>query len=328
MSSTIAELEERGTGVASGAGLGPAPKRGTSREAEPQPIRVPQSLRGPELLKTAILLRVCFFVVVPVYFMVVISLKDARQFIEHPFVPTWPLHFENYPAAWKYVGPFIWRTVFVATMATFWSVFLGSLCAFIFANHRFTGNKLLFSYVLALMMIPGILNLVPLYALVTQIDAGLRDFGAAIGAPNLRFLNTSWVLILPAVAGGQIMLVYVLKTFFESQPKSLLEAARIDGASLFQTYLHVGLPLARPIIGTMAVLNVVALWNDYVWPLVVLQQDHYTLSVGLKYMESQRFIEYGPLMAGYVIAAIPLVILFLFSMKLFIQGLSSGAIKM
>jgi ABC-type glycerol-3-phosphate transport system permease component len=71
----------------------------------------------------------------------------------------------------------------------------------------------------------------------------------------------------------------------------------------------------------------VALWNDYIWPLVVLQHDHYTISVGLKYMESQQFIPYGPLMAGYVIASVPLVILFLFSMRLFIEGLASGAIK-
>ncbi|MBV6481882.1 MAG: L-arabinose transport system permease protein AraQ [bacterium] len=78
----------------------------------------------------------------------------------------------------------------------------------------------------------------------------------------------------------------------------------------------------------MAIINAVALWNDYIWPLVVLQRDHYTLSVGLKYMESLNLIQYGPLMAGYLIASIPLVILFFFSMRLFIEGLASGAIKM
>lgn len=284
---------------------------------------------GAEALKLAVLLAVCFFVAVPIYFMLVISVKDAQQFGTRPFVPTWPLHFENYREAWQYVGPFIWRTAFVAVCATFWSIFLGSLCAFIFANHRFCGDKLFFGYVIVLMMIPGILNLVPLYVLVANIDGLLRSLGGAMGLNlHLRFLNTVWVLIIPAVAGGQIMLIYVLRTFFQSQPRALFEAAEIDGATLFQRYLHVGLPLAKPIIGTMAILNLVALWNDYVWPLVVLQRDHYTVSVGLKYMESQQFVQFGPLMAGYVMASIPLVILFLFSMKMFVEGIASGAIKM
>jgi ABC-type glycerol-3-phosphate transport system permease component len=281
-----------------------------------------------EGIRILVLATVCLFVVVPVYVMLVISLKDNYQFVEHPFVPTWPVHLSNYAVAWEHVGPLIARTIFVAVVSTFWSILLGSLCAFIFANHAFTGRRLMFGYIVVLMMVPGILNLVPLYVLVTRLDAGLRDFSHALGGRvDLRLLNTTWVLILPAVAGGQIMLVYVLKTFFESQPRSLIEAAQMDGAGLLTTYRHVGLPLAMPIIGTMAILNIVALWNDYVWPLVVLQRDHYTVSVGLKYMESQQFIPYGPLMAGYVIASIPLIVLFLFSMTLFIQGLASGAIK-
>jgi ABC-type glycerol-3-phosphate transport system permease component len=286
-----------------------------------------------EVLKTSVLLMVCLFLLFPIYLMLVISVKDSAQFIEAPFIPTWPFHFGNFRAAWEYVGPYILRTLFVAVMATFWAVFLGSLCAFVLAQYEFRAKKVVFMYVIALMMIPGILNLIPLYVLVVNCDQGIREFGKIFAGTtgwggDLRFLNTVWVLIIPAIAGGQIMLIYVLRTFFQSQPRSLFESAQLDGANLFRIYFHIGLPLARPIIGTMAIINGVALWNDYIWPLVVLQRDHYTLSVGLKYMESLNHIQYGPLMAGYLISSIPLVILFFFSMRLFIEGLASGAIKM
>jgi multiple sugar transport system permease protein/raffinose/stachyose/melibiose transport system permease protein len=291
-----------------------------------------------EVVKTAMLLLIGGFVFVPVYFMVVISVKDPVQFAESPFIPTWPLHFENYVRAMDYVGPFIGRTLFVTVVATFLTTLLGSICAFYLAQYPFTGKRVIFAYIIALMMIPAILNLIPLYVLVTQLDGLLRSFSGLVnqstgleqlGHPvDLRLLNTLWALILPAVAGGQVMMVFVLRQFFESQPAALFEAARIDGANRLQQYWHVALPLAKPIIGTMMIIVVVALWNDYIWPLVVLQKDHFTVSIGLKFLEGQNYVEYGPLMAGYTLSAIPLFIMFVFAMKLFIEGIASGAIKM
>lgn len=291
--------------------------------------------RATEAAKLGALGGAALFVFVPVYFMLVISFKDMVQFTNAPYTPTWPLHFSNYARAWEYVGPYIGRTIFVVITATALTTFLGSLCAFTFAQYRFAGHRFAFTYIILLMMIPGILNLIPLYVLVTQIDGLLRSLSALANsvAPGVdpfdfRLLNTLWALILPAVAGGQVMMVFVLRQFFATQPSALFEAARIDGASRFQIYCHVALPLAKPIIATMAVINAVTLWNDYVWPLVVLQRDNYTVSVGLRYLEGQNYVEYGPLMAGYTLAAIPLIILFLFSMRLFIEGISTGAIKM
>lgn len=287
-----------------------------------------------ELLKLGVLGGVAIFALLPVYFMVVISFKDMVQFTNHPYTPTWPLHFSNYVRAWEYVGPYIGRTLFVAAIATATTLFLGSLCAFYLAQFRFTGKEVFFYYVIILMMVPGILNLVPLYVLVTQLDNVLRGLSRMLHEQfpgvqvDLRMLNTLWALILPAIAGGQIMMIFILRQFFEAQPAALVEAARIDGASHFQIYRHVALPLAKPIIATLTVINVVAIWNDFVWPLVVLQRDHYTVSVGLRFLEGQNYVEYGPLMAGYTLAAVPLVIMFLFSMKLFIEGIASGAIKM
>jgi ABC-type glycerol-3-phosphate transport system permease component len=294
--------------------------------------------RTAEWIKTAGLLGVSFFTFLPVYFMLVISVKDAAQFAQAPYVPTWPLHFSNFVRAWEFVGPYIGRTIFVVGVATALTVLMGSLCAFYFAQFNFTGKKLFFAYVIVLMMVPGILNLVPLYVLVTQLDAALKAASqaasAGVGLERMgldvepRLLNSLWALILPAIAGGQVMMIFVLRQFFEAQPGALFEAARIDGASRLQLYRHIAFPLAKPIIATMAIVNVVTMWNDYVWPLLVLQKENYTVSVGLRYLEGQNFVEYGPLMAGYLMASIPLLIMFLFSMRLFISGIASGAIKM
>lgn len=297
-------------------------------------MRTAAPSRPAEALKIAVLGIVAIFVLTPVYFMVVISFKDMAQFTNHPYIPTFPLHFSNYLRAWEYVGPYIGRTLFVAVISTFVTLFLGSLCAFYLAQFRFTGKEVFFYYVIILMMVPGILNLVPLYVLITQLDGVLRGLSRMLnehlpGSPfNLRMLNSLWALILPAIAGGQIMLIFVLRQFFESQPAALVEAAHIDGASRFQIYRHIAMPLAKPIVATFAVMNIVAVWNDFIWPLVVLQRDNYTVSVGLRYLEGQNYVEYGPLMAGYALAALPLVLVFLVSMRLFIEGISSGAIKM
>lgn len=304
-----------------------------AREAAAAPRR--RRTRPTDAVRMTILAGIAGFVFVPVYFMLVISLKDPVQFAGSPFVPTWPLHFSNYARAFGYVGPFIGRTLFVVAAAAAFTTLLGSLCAFYFAQFRFTGRKVFFGYVMALMMVPGILNLIPMYVLVTQLDGMLRAFSSSMNARlglapglNLHLLNTLWVLFLPAVAGGQVMMIFVLRQFFEAQPGGLFEAACLDGANRLQLYRHVALPLAKPIIGTMTIINVVALWNDYIWPLVVLQKDHFTVSIGLKFLEGQNYVEYGPLMAGYTLSAIPLFILFLFAMKLFIEGIASGAIKM
>lgn len=186
-----------------------------------------------ETLKTFALLLVAAFTFVPIYFMVVISFKDPVQFATQPFVPTWPIHLANYAIAWEYVGPYIGRTLFVVVTATFLTTLLGSLCAFYFAQFQFFGKEASFYYIIVLMMIPGILNLIPMYVLVTQIDGVLRAMSSQINGAlglkelgwglNLRLLNSYWALILPATAGGQIMMIFVLRQFSKTSPRPCLK---------------------------------------------------------------------------------------------------------
>jgi len=164
------------------------------------------------------------------------------------------------------------------------------------------------------LMIPGVLTLVPAFLLVK----------------TLGLMNTYWALILPYIAGGQIFAIFVLRSFIASLPEELFEAARLDGASTMQAFRNIVIPLSKPILVTIAIMNVLGTWNDYIWPLVTIPDSKlWTISVGIvTFGSSFRGLEsWGPMFAGFVIASVPMVILFLFTMRYFIAGLTSGAIK-
>jgi multiple sugar transport system permease protein/raffinose/stachyose/melibiose transport system permease protein len=187
-----------------------------------------------------------------------------------------------------------------------------SFPAYVFARFRFPLKELLYYLIISLLMIPPVLTLVPQYVLIS--DLGL--------------LNSRLALILPYIAGGQVFGIFLLRSFYASQPQELFEAAQIDGAGDLLTFWHIALPLARPILGTLAVLNVVGTWNDIVWPTIVFSdQSLQNLSVGLTVFESEYNTNWGPLFAGYVIAALPLLLLFALVSRWFVEGLSSGALK-
>jgi len=163
-------------------------------------------------------------------------------------------------------------------------------------------------------MIPGVLTLVPAFLLI-------KSFG---------LLNTYWALILPYVSGGQILAIFILRSFIASLPEELFESARIDGARTWDLYAKITLPLSTPILVTIAIMNVLGTWNDYIWPLVTIPDGRrWTISVGIVSFGSQYggLENWGPMFAGYVIASLPLIILFMFTMRYFIAGLTSGAIK-
>jgi len=162
------------------------------------------------------------------------------------------------------------------------------------------------------MLLPGVANIVPLFML-------LRDLG---------LLNSLWALIVVGIAGGQVFNIFVLRNFIEDLPKDLFEAAEMDGASHLQQIRTVVLPLAAPIIGTLAILSFLQLWNEFLLPLIILRdKELFTLGVGLIYLDGEYVKNWGQIMAAYFVAAVPLIVIFLFTMRLFVKGLSAGAIK-
>jgi ABC-type glycerol-3-phosphate transport system permease component len=262
----------------------------------------------------------------PFVFLVQTSLKDNSQFF-HDF---WgfgpPYQWSNYAQAWEAVSPYITNSVVVTVSTVIGTLIVATLSAYAFARHQFPAKEPLFYAILALMMIPGVLTLISSFMWMKQFPfAGGNDMW---GSGGNGLLNSHLALVLPYLAGGQVFAIFILRSFLAALPEELFEAARLDGASELQLYARIAMPLCRPIIGTIAVMTTLSSWNDYVWPLIVLSDDsRKTLSIGLAFFRGAYATTYGPLFAGYVIASLPLLVLFLLTMRAFIAGLTSGAIK-
>ena len=146
---------------------------------------------------------------------------------------------------------------------------------------------------------------------------------------RLGLKNTWWALWLPWASGGQIMGMYLCRTFISSQPPALFESARIDGAREFQAFYKIAVPLAKPILATLVVMNMISLYGDFIWPLLVIDSNSkQVISVAVQiYSSSTGITDYGAMIAGFVMATIPLLIMFMFSSRLYIEGITSGAVK-
>lgn len=225
---------------------------------------------------------------------------------------------QSYAVAWDNVLHYLFNTVLVATVGTTGMLALSSLTAFVFARMRFPGRELLYFAIIVTLMVPAVLSLIPAYVLYHQ----------------LGLLNTYGALIVPIIAGGSVFGVFLLRTFFASLPEELFEAARIDGCGALGQYWRICIPLSYPILGTLAILQVISTWNDYIWPSLAINNDNFqVITVGLvrltnSSVQSDPNSAYGPLFAAYVLAAAPILLLFLFASKYYIEGLVSSGLKL
>ncbi len=145
---------------------------------------------------------------------------------------------------------------------------------------------------------------------------------------NFHLLDNYLGLIIPYTSFGSIFAIFVLRTFFASVPGELIEAARMDGASHWTIFWRIMIPLSRPILATLAIIQLIRLWNEYIWPfLVISKKNLYPLALSLKGFSSDFGTQWGLIMACYVMASLPLLIVFAFASKQFIKGITSGAIK-
>jgi ABC-type glycerol-3-phosphate transport system permease component len=243
--------------------------------------------------------------------MFVRSFKSFGQTMSGGLLPEAPLHYGGYFRAWAAIHQYAVNSAFVSAMSLVGALLFASLTSYVFARYRFPGRSILFYAIITLMMLPGILGLIPRFILIVQ----------------LGLINSLWALIL-FYWSWQVFMIFVLRTFIESLPEELFEAARMDGAGHLQLYWHVAVPLSLPVLSTLAILNVLSTWNDYIWPLLVIRENALrTIPLGLVFLKSAPIPDPGAEMASYVLASVPLLVMFLFSMKSFVQGLTTGALK-
>jgi ABC-type glycerol-3-phosphate transport system permease component len=275
-------------------------------------MRKPVSVFLVEGAKHLFIVAVLAAAFLPLYVMIAISGKDGAQFVAAPFRLTLPFHFSNFVTAWHTVSGYVFNTVFLSVTSIVASLVLSLCAAFFFARYRMPGRTVLWYGFLVLMLLPSIANLVPLFMLLK----------------TLGLLNTFWALILVYVTGAQVMQIYILRHFIEDIPQDLFDAAEVDGASPLQQIVRIVAPMSGSILATLAILQFISTWNNYVLPLIVLRDDAMlTLAVGLVRMDSEYVKDWGTLMAGFTISSLPLVLIFIFTMRLFVRGLTSGAIK-
>lgn len=260
----------------------------------------------------ALLFLILFLTFFPFIFMVITSLKDTHQFYHSFWVPSWPLHFENYAMAFEDMHRYVWNSLLVTAVSIGGIVLFSAVAGFVFARYSFPGRELLYYGIIAMMMIPGVLMLVPSFVWVK----------------TLGLIDTYAVMILPSIAGGQVLGIYLLRGFFSEIDNTLFEAAQVDGAGLLRQLWHVGLPLSKPILGVIAIVSALGVWNSFLWPLVTTSSDEVmVLTVGMLRYTGRVAGSYGPMFAGYTISAIPLGVLFLLCTRLFMKGITSGALK-
>lgn len=251
--------------------------------------------------------------IAPYVWMVVNSMKTLGDFTKHPY--SWwprPIDFSAYARAWIFgrIGIYLGNSFFYAVVGTSVQLLLDSLAAFAFARMEFRGKNAIFSLLLATMMLPGAVTLIPVYLMVVHL--GVAD--------------TRLGVMLPGFAGA--FGIFMLRQFFLNIPTDLEDAGRIDGCSTLGIYARIILPLARPALMTLGLFIFIGAWSDFLWPLVVLTNwDLYPVTVGIAAFRDESSILWSNVFAASVMASLPLICLTVVVQKHIIGGIALSGLK-
>jgi multiple sugar transport system permease protein len=262
----------------------------------------------------AVLIILSLAFITPFLWLVSTSLKIDTQIFAFP--PVWipqPVTFEQYVKGLNYI-PFLLylrNTAIYCTLSVLGAIISSSLVAYSLARIRWPGRGTLFAIIIATLMVPAQVTLIPLFLVFKTL--GWLDSLAPLIVPHF-FL--------------QPFSIFLLRQFFLTIPHELSEAARIDGAGEFQIYRSVIMPLATPVLATVGLFTFLATWNDYLGPLIYLNSpEKYTLSLGLAQFRGEHGVEWGALMAVSTVMIVPVLIAFFFTQRTFIQGITMTGIK-
>jgi multiple sugar transport system permease protein len=250
----------------------------------------------------------------PLFWALSSSLKSDYQILEFP--PRWipdPIRWSNYPEALTYVpfARYALNTLTIAVGAIFGNILSCTLVAYGFARLRAPGKNVLFILMLSTMMLVEPVRIIPMYI----------EFNA------LGWIDTFLPMIVPAFFGSPFY-IFLLRQFFMNIPKELEDAALIDGANRLQILWRVILPVSKPALAAIAIFNFQGVWNDFLYPLVFLHKNtNYTVALGLNFFRSSYNVHWGYLMAASIAALVPMVIVFFFFQRYFIEGITFTGIK-
>lgn len=250
----------------------------------------------------------------PFFWMLSTAFKPANEIQLMP--PKWfpsRFYWRNFVDAWNAApfGRYFFNSFFIATVTTIGEVFFTILAAYAFAKMDFLGKNVLFLAFLGTMMIPGEMLLVPNYLMIAR---------------TLHWLDTYYALIVPWLVS--VFGIFLLRQFFLTIPDELWDAARIDGCGRFRYLWTVMVPLSRPGIATVALFKFIGSWNAFLWVLIMTNSEMMrTVPVGLAIFRAEAGTEYGPLMAASTMAMLPILLLFFFTQKQFIQGITRSGLK-
>ncbi len=284
-----------------------------STDAAPRFRRAPIGAQIGTVVKWIVVAAAVVVAVVPFLWMLSVSFRPEDDLFHHPaslWPGTWTLH--GYIGVWQQL-PFLrllLNTVIFAGVTTTCTLVFDSLCAYALARIRFHGRTVAFVLVIATLMVPFQVTLIPVF----------------IELFHLGWLNTYQGLIIPRATSA--FGIFLLRQSFQTIPADLDEAARIDGAGHLRIYAQVILPLSRPALATVALLNFMALWNDLLWPLVVTTDPNMrTLPAGLTLFGGTHVTDHAVLLAGAVISLLPLAIAFFLAQRFFVAGIATSGLK-
>jgi len=251
----------------------------------------------------------------PLAWMVSSSFKLEQRVFEFPpqLIPD-PIRPQNYVEALTYkpFGVYLRNTVFLVLMNELAILLTSSFCAYGFARLRFPGRNLWFVVVLATMMVPGVVLMVPQFVIFSRI----------------RWINSFLPLTVPLFFGGGAFNIFLLRQFFRSIPGELADAARIDGCNEFMIYARIMMPLAKPALTTVAIFTFFGSWNNFMGPLLYLHSpDKFTVSIGLATFRSVLYTRWDLLMAASTAMTLPVLVVFFLAQRYFVQGVVLTGLK-
>ncbi len=219
-------------------------------------------------------------------------------------------NFERLLGGTRHYTNWMVNSLAVAFAVTAWHIFFDTLAGYAFAKKQFPFRNVLFWLIISTMMIPIHITFIPLYIVSRQ----------------LGLIDSLWALILPGTANA--FGIFLMRQYIQTLPSELEDAARIDGCNEFGVFWNVILPMAQPAVAALAIFTFVRSWNDFLWPLIALNSpQNYTLTVGVANLQGEWLTDWGVIFSGAALAALPMIVFFLFFQRYFLEGVRMGALK-